>query len=87
MANSESPQSPQRRPRFQFGPGALLLAMVLVSVAAAGLGGMLRREFIGAPLTRAIVVLMIFAAPIGAMILISLVRSAVRRLMGSRPRR
>ena len=74
-----------RRP-FQFGLATLLLIMLLVSVLAAALGGMLRgRTSVGARLPLGFFVAMIVAAPLAVMILLSLWRS-VAGLFGRRRR-
>ena len=84
MPNTEPTEpSPQRRP-FQFGLGVLLLIMVLTSVLAAALGGMLRGQAGESPLPSGFFVLMAVAAPVAVLILLSLIRAIAKRLRGWR---
>jgi hypothetical protein len=78
MAEPE-PTGPER-PRFQFGLGTLFLVTALCSVLAAALGGMLRSRagFSGMP--PGFFELMAAAAPVGVVIVLSLLRSAMRWL-------
>ena len=71
MTDTE-PSGPPRRP-FQFTLGTLLLITMLTSVLAAALAGMLRLGHSSLP--RGFFVLMVVAAPMAVMILLSLLRS------------
>jgi hypothetical protein len=73
------PTPPPRQP-FQFSLATLLLITALLSVLAAALAGMLRRQYGGSSLPSGFFVVMAVAAPMAVMILISLLYSVVRFL-------
>jgi len=56
----------------------MLLAMILFGVLVASLGGMVRQHAVGAPMPPGFFVLMAIAAPLGLMILLSLLRALWR---------
>ena len=68
-----------RRP-FQFGLASLLLTMLLFSILAAALGGMIRRHTVGTPMPPGFFILMAVAGPLGVMIGLSLLRTIGRRI-------
>jgi hypothetical protein len=74
------------RGRYQYSLASLLLLTALVSVLAAALGGMLRREYFDSPTPAVYFLMMAIAAPIGVMIVVSLLRAAVRWAARSRRR-
>lgn len=78
------PQSPQPRRPFQFSLGTLLLIMMLTSVLAAALAGLLQLG--DSRLPRGFFVLMVIAAPMAVMILLSLLRSVAGLFDRSRRR-
>lgn len=78
MSNVEPSRS--GRP-FQFGLGTLLLITALLGVLAAALGGMLRGRPAGVPLPLGFYIVMAVAAPLGALIVVSLLRSAIRLIV------
>ena len=75
MPDAEDPQP--GRPPFQFGLGALFLVTTLCSVLAAALGGMLRSHWGSSRVPLGFFVLMAAAAPVAALTVLSLLRSAV----------
>lgn len=83
---SSDPQPPRRRRRLQFGLGAMLLAVLPVSVLAAAWAGMMGLGADRPALPRGFYVLMAAAAPMGLVIAISVGRSAVRLLRRARRR-
>jgi len=78
MSDNE-PQPPPKRP-FQFGLASMLLIMVLFSVLAAALAGLLHRHQGRSTMPPGFFVLMAVAAPVGLMILASLFRAVTRYL-------
>jgi hypothetical protein len=79
-----SQRSTPRRRRFQFGLFSLLLLMLIVSVLAAALSGMLQLSDTSLP--RGFFVVMAVAAPMAVLVAVGLLRS-VSRLLGRRGRR
>ncbi|HYW78304.1 MAG TPA: hypothetical protein VE890_01965 [Thermoguttaceae bacterium] len=75
--SDNGPQPPPKRP-FQFGLASMLLVMVLFSVLAAALAGMLHRHQGRSTMQPGFFVLMAIAAPMGLMILASLLRAVMR---------
>ena len=71
------PQEP-RRP-FQFGLASMLLVMAMFSVLAAAWAGMLHRGSATASSPPGFFVLMAVAAPLGLLIVLSLLRAVLRR--------
>lgn len=76
MSDNE-PQPPEKRP-FQFGLASMLLVMVLISVLAAALAGMVHRHQGRSTMRPGFFVLMAIAAPIGLMILAGLFRAVTQ---------
>jgi len=76
MSDNE-PQPPQKRP-FQFGLASMLLVMVLVSVLAASLAGLLHRHQGRSTMPPGFFVLMAVAAPMGLLILAALFRAVTQ---------
>jgi len=70
----EPPKEP-RRARFQFGLGTLMLATVLASFLAATLAGLVRPS----AGSRATAIILGIAAPMGVMIVYSLLKELERR--------
>jgi len=84
-----APSEPQpRRPRrrFQFGLGTMLLAALPISILSAAWAGMIGLGAGSTRLPQGFFVLMAAAAPMAVMILISVCRTIVRLLGGSRRR-
>ncbi len=82
MSQAEPSGPPPRRP-FQFGLSTLLLIMFLFSILAAALSGMLNRGAGKPTMPAGFYVMMAVAAPMAAMIAISLIR-ALRRWLKKR---
>jgi hypothetical protein len=74
------PPPPNPRRRFQFGLGALLLAVVPISLLAAAWAGMMGLGAENSPLPQGFYVFMVIAAPMAVMILISVGRAVFKRL-------
>ena len=72
------PKAP--RGRYQFSLASLLMLMVLFSVLAAALGGMIRSTYGDSPLPVGYLVIMAIAAPMGVLIVVSLLRLGLQWL-------
>ncbi len=79
---TDAEPSRPRRP-FQFSLATLLLMMVLLSVLAAALGGLLRNP-LEAAYPRSFYVAMAAAAPMGALIVISIFHAVAQRFRRDR---
>jgi hypothetical protein len=79
MPPDAEPSQP-RRPsgRYQYSLASLLLVTALVSVLAAALGGMLRNAYGESSVPLQYFVIMMIAAPLGVMIVVSLLWLAIR---------
>ena len=71
---------PGRRGPFQFRLGTLFLLMLVVSVVASALAGLLRRGTASAAMPWEFYLVMLVAAPLGVMIVLSLLYAAIRWL-------
>ncbi|MBX7165333.1 MAG: hypothetical protein K1X74_03200 [Pirellulales bacterium] len=72
---ASDPTDPPPRWRLQFGLGTLLLVMLLVGVAAAALGGLLRATASRAAEPLLTFVLLTIAAPLALLMVISLLHT------------
>jgi hypothetical protein len=78
MAMPEEDRPPPRRRRFQFTLASMFLAMTLLSILAAALGGMMR-EAEGRPwIMRGFFIVMAAALPVAMLIAISAMRAFER---------
>jgi hypothetical protein len=68
-----------RRRRFQFGLWVWFPVVLMVSVVLGALSGMLRADDSGGPLPKTFFILMAAAAPVGLLLLMSLLRWVSRR--------
>ncbi|MHB1037803.1 MAG: hypothetical protein ACYC35_26120 [Pirellulales bacterium] len=89
MTSTPPPKNehPRRRRRFQFGLGALMLAVLLYSILAAALAGLIRPDASQPGIVQPLFILMAVAAPVGLMILISLWKSVQKVLRDRRGRK
>ncbi len=76
----DEPPAPSPRRRFQFRLSTVFLVTLLVSVAAAAVGGLVQPRLPGRTVPREFFVVMLAAAPLGVTIVLSLVYTVMRWL-------
>lgn len=81
---SDDPQTPRRPRRFQFRLSTLFVLMFAVSVLSAAVAGLVRQGVVATAVPEAFYLAMLTAAPLGAMIVLSLFY-AFQHWLGRRP--